>query len=82
MSPFNTNATCKIDGAQRTHRKHSDENDLDKKIRLKKNARYQDYYRHRNSEKVCKEYNIFQDTIKRMEKELKSGIITEEQFIT
>ena len=82
MSPFNTNATCKIDGAQRTHRKHSDENDLDKKIRLKKNARYQDYYRHRNSEKVCKEYNIFQDTIKRMEKEIKSGVITEEQFIT
>ena len=81
MSPFNTNATCKIDGAQRTHRKHSDEKDLDKKIRLKKKARYQDYYRHRNSEKACKEYNIFQDTIKRMEKELKFGVITEDQFL-
>lgn len=81
MSPFNTNASCKIDGAQRTYRKHSTENDLDKKIRLKKKARYQDYYRHRNSEKACKEYNIFQDTIKRMEKELKSGVITEDQFL-
>ena len=81
MSPFNKKATCKIDGAQRTHRKHSGENSLDKKIRQKKNTRYQYYYRHRNNEKACKEYNIFQDTIKRMEKELTSGVITEDQFL-
>ena len=34
-----------------------------------------------NIEKACKEYNIFQDTIKRMEKELKFGVITEDQFL-
>lgn len=81
MSPFNTNATCKIDGAQRTHRAHSNENDLDKQIRLKKKARYQYYYRHSNSEKACKDYDNFMDTLKAMQIDLKSGAITKEQFI-
>ena len=80
-SPFNTNTTCKIDGAQRTHRTHSNEDELDKKIRLKKKARYQYYYRHSNSEKACRDYDNFMDTLKLMQKDLKSGAITKEQFI-
>ncbi len=80
-SPFNTKTTCKIDGAQRTHRTHSNENNLDKQIRLKKKARYQYYYRHSNNEKACKDYDNFMDTLKTMQTDLKSGAITEKQFM-
>ena len=79
-SPFNTKTTCKIDGAQRTHRTHANEDDLAKKIRLKKNSRYQYQYRHRNNPKICKEYDDFTDALKSMQKDLISGAITKEQF--
>lgn len=82
ISPYNKNATCKVDGAQRTHRTHAGEDELDKKIRLKKKARYQYYYRHNKDTKVCKDYDVFLDTLRQKKKDLKSGAITKEQFIT
>ncbi len=44
-------------------------------------ARYQYYYRHSNNEKACKDYDNFMDTLKTMQTDLKSGAITEKQFI-
>lgn len=81
MSPFNTNASCKIDGAQRTHRKLSNEDVLKKKITTTRNKLSQRCRRNNNDPELCKEYENFLDTLQIKRKELKSGAITEDQLL-
>ncbi len=81
ISPFNTNATCKIDGAQRAHRELSNKNKLQKKITTTRNRLSQRSRRHINDAEVCKDYDNFSNTLRIKKKELKSGVITEDQFI-
>lgn len=81
ISPFNTNATCKIDGAQRTHRKHSNEDVLKKKITTTRNKLSQRCRRNNNDPELCKKYDTFLDTLSIKKKEQKSGVITEDQLL-
>lgn len=81
ISPYNKNATCKNDGAQRAHRDRTNEGEVDKKIRLKKKAKYQFYYRHQDDADVINEYNSFMTSISEKIKAYKSGAITEKQFL-
>ncbi|NLL76376.1 MAG: hypothetical protein GX235_03900, partial [Clostridiales bacterium] len=81
VSPFNTKATCKIDGAQRTHRKLSNEDELKKKIITTRNRLSTRSRRNIEDAKVNEDYENFKNALPIKKKEFKSGVITEEQFI-
>ena len=81
MSPFNKKATCKIDGAQRAHRKLSNEDELKKKIAATRNKLSQRCRRNNNDPELCKKYDTFLDTLSIKKKEQKSGVITEDQLL-
>ena len=81
MSPFNKKTTCKIDGAQRTHRKNTREDELQKSIAKAQNRLGQRSRRHIDDAKANEDYNNFSNAVDIKRKELKSGVITEEQFI-
>ena len=81
MSPFNQKATCKIDGAQRTHRKLSNEDELQKNIAKARNRLGQ--RRRRSTEKATanEDYKNFKNTLNIKRKEFLSGVITKDHFL-
>ena len=81
VSPFNSNATCKIDGAQRAHRKLSNEDGLKKKIITTRNRISSRSRRHIDDAKANEDYENFKKALPIKKKEFKFGVITEEQFL-
>ena len=63
VSPFNSNATYKIDGAQRAHRKLSNEDGLKKKIMTTRNRISSRSRRHIDDAKANEDYENFKKAL-------------------
>lgn len=80
MSPFNTNRTCKKDGALRKHATTAQNDDLLKMAKTISNSRGQRSRRNPDNPRLQAEYFEWENTFRKMKEDYQKGIVSESQF--
>lgn len=80
MSPFNTNRTCKKDGALRKHAATAQNDDLLKMAKTISNSRGQRSRRNPDNPRLQAEYFEWENTFRKMKEDYQKGIVSESQF--